>query len=562
MTMTITTRVPSAPDPDEGIPLTEASTAVAAPPPEEHEQELAQAWLAALQSGKGTSHAALGTQLAHDAYDLAAWQTTCAAYPRLHKAVTSARAQCPSAPALLQDLYWSFLKAAPAFSSIAPSALDRIHRDLLSEVFQTREWAELRATGTSGDPLMSAMGAIALTERLLATLDDATKERLSNLHEAEQQMRQLLQQAQILQEACLEGDLAQAEQFAALAEQRMREAESLAQATMPVLAQAQAATQALAGSIRHATRQALRETLATQSGLQQTMQTFGGLVSDGALDGSQAQIQEKVTLAGHLQRSQKLQQIALLCGQMLPFASAVQQRKLEAFPEEIDGVTLGRDLSHVLPGELALWDEPATELLFLKNLTEGRLWQYDRQAHRLEGQGPIIVALDSSGSMSDALDGTTKETWSKAVALSLLSIAREQQRDIAVLHFSSGVTRYQFARGQATLEELTTCALHFEGGGTNFEAWMREALRLVDNATFDRADIICISDGLADISERLEAEWNQRRQARGMRVFGMLLEEDEEMQQAGADVFARITDVWLPLATLADQSQIAEVFAI
>jgi uncharacterized protein with von Willebrand factor type A (vWA) domain len=247
---------------------------------------------------------------------------------------------------------------------------------------------------------------------------------------------------------------------------------------------------------------------------------------------------------------------------MVPFAHTVQQTKTQETPIDLDGVTRGRDLSQLLPGELALWDDPATEMLFLKGFAEGRLWQYERSAQRLEGQGPIIVALDSSGSMSDTLDGTTKEAWSKAVALSLLSIAREQQRDIAVLHFSSGVTRYHFVRGQATLEELTTCSLHFENGGTNFEAWMREALRLVDSATFDRADVICISDGLADISDQMEAEWNQRRKQRGMRVFGILLEEDEEMQKVGAEVLTRVSDVWLPLATLADQNQIAEVFAI
>ncbi len=521
-------------------------------------------WLETLQRREASSNAASmpDTQLAHDAYDLAAWQTTLGAYGRLQQTVTSARHHCASAPALLQDLFWSFYKAAPAFSSHAPSLLDRIHRDLLSEVFQTREWQELRATGTNSDALMSAMGAIALTERLLTSLDDATKQRLSALHEAEQEMRQLLQSAQILQEAALDVDLAQAEQLAALAEQRMREAQAQAQLYAPMLTQVQQTCQAQASSVRQAAREALRETIKTATSLQQTLQTFGSLAADGALNMSQAPLKEKLNLAGRLQRSQKLQQIALLCGQMQSFAHTVQQAKLEDTPEEIDGVTLGRDLAHLLPTELALWDDPDTELLFLKGFVEGRLWQYDLHCTRMEGQGPIIVALDSSGSMADRLDGESKEVWSKAVALSLLSIARQQQRDIAVLHFSSHVTTYQFVRGQATLEELTTCAEHFDQGGTNFDAWMQAALQLVDTAAFDRADVICISDGLADISEEVEEEWNQRRKDRGMRVFGILLEEDEERREEGAAVFAQIADVSLPLATLSDQAAIAEVFAI
>ncbi len=504
--------IPASPQTLEaGVPLERGESAQGeeSTPVEPH-----QAWLDVLKR-REASAGLPGTQLAHDAYDAAAWHTTQGAYARLQRAATTARQHCASAPALLQDLFWSFYKAAPAFSSAAPSLLDRIHRDLLSEVFQTREWQELRATGTSGDGLMSAMGAIALTERLQA------------LHEAAQEV-----------------DLAQAEHLAALAEQRMREA--VAQAS----------------TVRQATRQALRETITASSGLQQTMQTLGNLAADGGLEMGQAPLKEKLDLAQRLQRSQKLQQIALLCGRMQAFAHAVQQAKLEETPEEIDGVTLGRELGQLLPSELALWDDPETELLFLKGFVEGRLWQYDLHASRLEGQGPIIVALDSSGSMADALDGESKEVWSKAVALSLLSIARHQQRDIAVLHFSGGVTTYRFARGQATLTELATCAEHFDRGGTNFEPWMQEALHLVDTAAFDRADVICISDGLTHISGEVEEEWNRRRKERGMRVFGILLEEDAVEQEAGAAVFARIADVSLPLATLSDQAAIAEVFAL
>jgi hypothetical protein len=200
-------------------------------------QEVHQAWLDALAL-REVPASVPGTQLAHDAYDVAAWRAMQGAYGRLQQAVATARQHCASAPALLQDLFMSFSRAAPAFSSAAPSPLDRIHRDLLSEVFQTREWQELRATGTSGDGLMSAMGAIALTERLLASLDEATKQRLSALHEAEQEMQRLLASAQALQEAAQEVDLAQAQE----------------------------AARAQASAVRQATRQALRETIAAHPG--------------------------------------------------------------------------------------------------------------------------------------------------------------------------------------------------------------------------------------------------------------------------------------------------------
>ncbi len=541
--------------------LTAVSTDGTTPARSEGEQDTPTSWLASLQAGNNVREqpGALGTQLAHDAYDLAAWNLTRRHSERLQQALKTASARCASAPALLQDLFLSFYKAAPTFSPEASSPLDRIHRTLLSEVFQTREWQELRATGATGDPVMSAMGAIALTERILASLDEETRARLNTLAEAEQELQQMLQQAQTLQEAACEVDLTRAEQLAALAEQRQREALAQAQQYAPLLSSLEQQVQQQAGAVRHATRQALRETIQTTAGFQQALTAFGNLTATGPLAASQIPLKTKLDLAGRMQRSSRLQEIALLCGQMQAFAHALQQAKLEETPEELDGVTLGRELSQVLPGELALWDDPETELLFLKGFAEGRLWQYKRHAQRLEGQGPILVALDSSGSMAGELDGQAKEVWSKAVALSLLSIARLQQRDIAILHFSNGVTTYQYARGQATLEELTDCAEAFEGGGTNFEAWMREALRLVDTATYDRADVICISDGLADVSDQMERAWNRRRRERGMRVFGILLADEDE---AGAEVFARIADVSFSLSSLSDHAALTEVFTI
>ena len=46
--------------------------------------------------------------------------------------------------------------------------------------------------------------------------------------------------------------------------------------------------------------------------------------------------------------------------------------------------------------------------------------------HEPEGQGPIIIAIDESGSMTTDYGGMTGQVWSKAVMLALLSIARLQ----------------------------------------------------------------------------------------------------------------------------------------
>ncbi|HEY1352229.1 MAG TPA: hypothetical protein VGF67_21640 [Ktedonobacteraceae bacterium] len=534
------------------------------PTPPVPEQEVsAQSWLQSLQDEEPQCED--GGQISADAYDRASWQQMLQASHRLQQAHAQLREVYQGAPALLQDLFLSFFKAAPVFSPRVPSPLASLHRQLLSEIFQTRAWQEMHATGTWGDPVLCAMGALGLCERVLGALDAATRQQLNALYAAEQALRQLLLQARELEEAAIaeeEAGSALAERLAALAEQRRREAQEQALQCPPLLAQLPTNLARRARVVRQAARESLQASLQAHDDIAQALTTLGTLVEDETARVGQTPLREKMELAEQLQRSSKLREIALLCGQLLPFAHAVQQTRLEETPEQIDGVTLGRDLNCLLPGELALWDDPHTELLFLRGFVQGRLWQYEMGCPRMEARGPLIVALDSSGSMSGALAGQSREVWSKAVALCLLSLARHQARDIAILHFSGRVTTYHFVHGQATLAALVECAGHFDGGNTYFEPWMREALRLVDTASFDRADVICISDGLVEISEAFAAEWNRRRAQRGMRVFGILLAEEGEALAEGSVTFARVADTTLRLSALSDQQEIAGLFAL
>lgn len=530
------------------------------PSPNPDEVSLA-AWLPTLED-EDTS-AADSTQISADAYDHASWLQTLQASSRLQQAQARLHDTYRGAPALLQDLFLSFYKAAPVLSPRAPSPLASLHRQLLTEIMQTREWQEMRAIGTCGDPVLCAMGALGLCERVLAALDGATRQQLNALYEAEQHLRHLLEQARGIEEMTTdEIDAALVERLAALAEQRRREAEEQAALDAPLLSQVSERLARHKRVIRQAAREAMRASIQEGEGCAQVLATLRNLADDAGAGHRQTPLREKLELAERLQHSRKLREIAQLCGQMLPLAHAVQQARHEEIPEQIDGVTLGRDLARLLPTELALWDDPHTELLFFQRFAHSQLWQYQPGCLRLEARGPLVVALDSSGSMGRTLAGQSREIWSKAVALCLLSLARHEERDIAILHFSDVVTTYHFARGQATLSELVECAGHFDSGNTRFEPWMQEALRLIDTASFDRADVICISDGQAGISEEVEAQWNQRRSERGMRVFGILLEESEGEQAEGAAIFARVADRTTRLSALADQQVLIDLFAL
>src|SRR5262247_4362543 len=114
----------------------------------------------------------------------------------------------------------------------------------------------------------------------------------------------------------------------------------------------------------------------------------------------------------------------------------LQQSRVNHPPSEITSITIGNDLTHLLPGEVALLGDPDLEDLFYLKFAERRLLQYELEGRESEGRGPIILALDESGSMSETLGGVVKEAWSKSVMLGLLAIAHHQKRDLAVIHFS------------------------------------------------------------------------------------------------------------------------------
>lgn len=151
-----------------------------------------------------------------------------------------------------------------------------------------------------------------------------------------------------------------------------------------------------------------------------------------------------------------------------------------------------------------------------------------------------------------------KELWSKAIFLALLSIARLQKRDMACIHFSDQLKLWHFPKGNAPYPEVIASCEFFIGGGTPFEPWMQEALKLVDDARYHKADVICISDGLSSIGVEMRAEWNRRRAEREMRCYAILIGTRQ-----GADVLGLISDALMTIDNLdADQSVLETIFAV
>ncbi len=501
--------------------------------------------------------------LLHDGYDVQLFQEAVGEYPKLAELMASARERLITAPALICDLFWSFFKHAPEIRPVVPlTPAHQIHANILEHLMATREWHTVRAAGTISDVFNSAVATIGAAEQAISALSAAVVADINHLHELESGARDLFAQAQALADEAkqAEGDAA-ADLFAQAAQARA-EAEVIARAEEHAAAAITAQAEQIEDTTRRAARTGMRTAAEQIEDATTAIKTFGGGYGPRlGLENGALSTKEKIALAMEVGRSRRLKQVATLCGRLTRIALHVQSTRVQYPPDEVANIKYGSDISHVLPSELALLADPALEDLFFHRYAEGQLMQYELLGNEKQGQGPIILAVDTSGSMTESLGGVSKDVWAKAVMLALMAIARLQERDMVAFLFGGSaheLTRFDFPKGRAPHQTVITAVETFYNGGTVFEPWMEAALQTVDETHFKRADVIVATDGLTSISAAARDAWQQRRAERGMRAYGILLGTRE-----GMHALAQVADAVLTIDNLGDDMPILQtIFAI
>jgi uncharacterized protein with von Willebrand factor type A (vWA) domain len=275
---------------------------------------------------------------------------------------------------------------------------------------------------------------------------------------------------------------------------------------------------------------------------------------------------ERLALAQKLEKSQKLQQLAKMVGAFRAEARAARRRRRERAVAEVYRVGRGADLGRILPVELSVLRHRARKRDFLRRLLEGELAQYDLRGDDRHGRGPVIVCLDGSGSMSGP-----RELWAKAVALSLLDVARKQGRRTRALVFSGREAELASfdltGKGRLTgrrpvdLEQVVRLAECFPGGGTDFEKPLRAALEAVQTTPLRGADIVFITDGEATVSDAFAEELRREKKKRDFAVFAVLVDDpsrnapvDQGVLSRAARELGKVADRMTTVAELTSKS--------
>jgi len=173
-----------------------------------------------------------------------------------------------------------------------------------------------------------------------------------------------------------------------------------------------------------------------------------------------------------------------------------------------EDVTVGRDLPSVLPSEFAR-DDDQFDSAFL----DGRLSQYESTQVEREGLGPIIALIDKSGSMNCPMqgaggtyDGLTRDDFATALAVALVTVARKQGRDIAILPFTQYLRDpIHSSGGRLSVDQVAKLVRMSAGGGTDIAAAIDSGLARLDSQP--NADVLLLTDG--DDDTKVRAKWLQ-----------------------------------------------------
>ncbi|KOG53547.1 hypothetical protein ADK76_27330 [Streptomyces griseoflavus] len=477
------------------------------------------------------------TAVVADPFEQIAWRDTYAQSAGLRELAEELTERHDHAVDLLADAFLAAYKAGPRLRERAEMAPSRLaNHQIINSLVESPKFAELHRE-TVGDPYAAAMAVLAQATALRDML-----ERFRPAREQAEQAPKARQDAEGATAAVgAVGAVGAAFQQAAAgagadgtvpapaAETVRRAIDSVETAGAAARRAAQGAGQALAAtapSLRPTARKAVAQATETVREEAALMRAWG--VGPGELE--RLPYDERARLAERL-RTSRLAQWAELIGRFRQMADGERARKVENATGELIGVTLGNDLSRVIPSELANLGLPELRAVFAARYAAGELMLYDSQGEQTTGRGAVIACVDTSHSMyMEGPGGGTREAWAKACALALLDQARHAKRDFVGILFSSAgrlrVFRFPAVEPAPTARVLDF-AETFLGGGTSYQSPLSAAVELLeeefDSAARARGDIVMLTDDECDVTEAWMRGWNAAKHRLGFRVFGVAI---------------------------------------
>ena len=219
---------------------------------------------------------------------------------------------------------------------------------------------------------------------------------------------------------------------------------------------------------------------------------------------------------------ESLKKLALLIGRAGEDVTETRGRLSVASKSDIEGITVGNNLSALLPSELVLLSEKATQDVFFMNFAEKRLQVFASasQASHPDNHkdGPVIVCVDESSSMS----GEPLEIAIQ-LAYAVTIIAKRRHREVLIVAYSDSHKMMRVDSLGKDRNKLLEFLSDVSMGGNNENAmfeWLFQDI-MPREKKFDTADILCISDfGWVEIDDSVKRLIDEQK-ASGMKFYGL-----------------------------------------
>lgn len=228
-----------------------------------------------------------------------------------------------------------------------------------------------------------------------------------------------------------------------------------------------------------------------------------------------------------------------------PMAAVAVTTHLVDQPSEVRGVKRSGQIARMLASEAALVRHPLLKRLWRARFAEQQLLTYEDEAvltqwrlqpdlrrvsasalHPLPlGRGPMLVCLDTSGSMRGA-----PENVAKACVLQALRSAHAARRACRLLAFGGAgeLLEQDLALTTDGLGPLLDLMGQGFDGGTDVQTPLERAVALADtDPAYAQADILVVSDGEFGVTPATLELLRDCKARRGLRVHGILIGDRE-----------------------------------
>ena len=219
---------------------------------------------------------------------------------------------------------------------------------------------------------------------------------------------------------------------------------------------------------------------------------------------------------------------------MSSFSISTTSKFSRSSHSDISGVTIGNDLNAILPTETALLGDSVTENVFYRKYVEKRLQVLASASSSTKGKkkrGPIIVCIDTSGSMTSELLEMAKQ-----LALAVAIVAQRTHRTLCLINYSYNLTYFVLTNIKQQRKAFLAFLARTYGGGNNenllfsfiFRSLLKGRKHHHLKASLEGADLLVISDYMWSWLSKYVVKDLDKARRNGMRLYSLKVKDFNE----------------------------------